>query len=203
MTHSPQEPTSDALPRESHKRGDDEGSVPTIDLPNHRYYRACHGAWRSPLSITVTDRAALRRSGMPWADRVNVRMMAVWPRWLGRFQLETTVAYAERGEVVHTTVVRWLGLALLRSVETITLAPDGTRFSMTGEQRMAPAVWARRTMSGSGTIDPAGRAAQYEFLWLGARLRQATVREDDLVSIDLEGPGFRGVQRLVRIDRAP
>lgn len=148
--------------------------------------------------MTITDSAALRASGMRAADRASLRMMTAWPRWLGRFWLETTVTYDASGEVIHTTVVRFLGLPLLRSTEHITLDADGRAFTMRGEQRMWPAIWARRTMSGHGTIDASARRAEYTLEFLGAAMRQSTVREDDLVTVTQQGPGFSGVQHLRR-----
>lgn len=167
------------------------------DRPSHGYYRACVGAWRAPIRIEVTDPSALAASGMTWADRAGLRLMAAWPRWLGTFWMEATVAYDPAGVVVHTTVARWMGLALMNSRETIMLDPDGRAFTMTGAQRVG---LTSRSVSGNGTIGAEGRTAAYELRWLGAPLRQSTVLEGDVVTVTQEGPGFAGVQRLVRTD---
>jgi hypothetical protein len=117
---------------------------------------------------------------------LSVRLMAIWPRFLGRFELCTTVAYDPSGEVVHTTVVRWLGIPLQRSVETIALDADGRRFSVRGG------------MTGTGTMDEAGSCATYELNWLGVPVQQSTRRERDVIEVQQQGPGFRAVQTLVR-----
>ena len=166
--------------------------------PNHAYYRACHGAWRSPLSLSIDDAAALAGSGMRWADRLSLVLIAKWPRWLGRFVMDTTVEYDESGTVGHTTAVRWLGIPLMRSVERIVLHEDGRTFAMEGEQRMGPLGWMRRPLSGGGSIDDTGDHAEYAFQWLGITLRQTTVREPDRVTVTQRGPGFSGVQTLQR-----
>jgi hypothetical protein len=167
-------------------------------LPSHIYYQACVGAWSSPISLRVTDVSALSASEMSWADQLSVRLMAVWPRWLGVFTMETTVAFDPIGVVAHTTAVRWLGMTLMQSVETITLASDGHSFVVEGSQRVAPALWVSRSLSGSGTISGDAVHADYEFRWLGIMLRQRTDRDRDVVTLHQHGPGFEGVQRLAR-----
>ena len=165
-------------------------------MSGHVYYQACHGRWRCPLEIRITDSAALSASGMGWIDRMNLRMIASWPSWLGRFWLETTVAYDGSPSVVHTTQVRWLGVPMMKSIETIRLSDDGRTFTMEGEQRVLPAWWSLRTLSGTGHV--VSDRASYAFDWLGVRLEQTTVREDDRVTVTQRGPGFEGVQRLKR-----
>lgn len=155
------------------------------DAPSHAYYRGCEGAWRAELDLTIADPAALRDSGMGLLDRLSLRLMAAWPRWLGRCWLHTTVA-CDGAEVLHTTVVRWLGVPLQRSVETIALAEDGSRFEVSGG------------MVGQGSVDASGTRASYALTWLGAEITQTTVREDDRVTVTQAGPGFTGVQRLTR-----
>lgn len=171
-------------------------TLDTALAPNHAYYRACHGAWRSPMNLEITDATALRESGVGWADRTSLRLMAVWPAWLGRFYLDTTVSYRGHAQVLHTTVVRWLGLPLLSSTETIELAPDGRAFEMRGDQRVFPTLWRRRSIEGTGSVDETGMHATYHLHWLGAALRQTTKRHELGADIVQEGPGFRGVQHL-------
>lgn len=156
------------------------------ERPNHRYYAGCAGVWRAPLSIRITDRARLARSGLGFADRLGIQVMAAWPEWLGALTLHTTVAYDAVGKVIHTTVVRWLGIPIQRSVETIALDPDGGRVTVSGG------------MTGTGTIDPTTTLAEYDLAWHGVGVRQSTVRAADLVSVIQTGPGFEGAQRLVR-----
>lgn len=167
-------------------------------LPNHAYYRACHGRWRCPLQMTITDTAALRDSGMGWVVRAGLRMMAAWPRWLGRFFLDTSVHYEDGGEVTHTTVVRWLGLPIMWGTERITLDPDGSAFTIEGEHRLVSQAWQRLAASGAGTIDASGDQAQYTLAWLGAPMTQTTIREHERVTVTQEGRGWRGVQALER-----
>ena len=123
---------------------------------------------------------------MSFADRLSLRVLSAWPRWLGAIYLDTTVACRDGAEVVHTTVVRWLGIPLQRSIETFLLDPEGRSFTVRGG------------MSGSGSVDESSTRAQYELRWLGVSIRQHTVREQDVVTVHQQGPGFRGVQALVR-----
>ncbi|MDP3278731.1 MAG: hypothetical protein Q8Q09_26305 [Deltaproteobacteria bacterium] len=154
--------------------------------PNQAYYRACVGSWRAVMSLRITDSADLARSGMRWVDRVSVRIMAAWPRWLGTIALCTTVAFDAQGEVVHTTAVRWLGITIKRSVEIFALDPDGLSFTVRGG------------MSGAGTVTPSATSASYTLDWSGARFVQTTQREPNLVTLTQTGPGFGGTQALHR-----
>ena len=155
--------------------------------PAHAYYTACVGRWRSPVAITVTDPAALDASGASWLDRQSLRLLARWPAWLGRVFLDTEVAFRAADEVVHTTIVRWMGLPLQRSVEVYKLDADGARLSITGG------------MTGSGSINAAATQAVYQLAWLGMQIQQSTARDGDTVKVDQRGPGFHGVQMLVRL----
>lgn len=159
---------------------------PTEDGASRAYYRACVGAWRAPVEMTVTDPVALRGSGLSHFDRLSVRIMSAWPSWLRRPVLETTVSFDGPDEVRHTTVVRWLGLPLQRSVEIFALDPDGRRFAVRGG------------MTGHGEIDATATKGEYHLRWRGAELLQRTEREGDRVTVRQEGPGFHGLQALVR-----
>ena len=154
--------------------------------PARTYYEACVGRWRSTFELTVSDPGALSRSGMSLVDRLSLRVLSAWPRWLGRVYLDTTVACGDGDEVVHTTAVRWLGLTLRRSTEIFRLEPDGRSLTVRGG------------MSGAGTVDASSTRAEYDLCWLGVAIRQRTVREPDLVTVSQEGPGFHGAQTLVR-----
>ncbi len=156
------------------------------ERPNHRYYAGCEGVWRAGVSMRITDPARLARSGMRAADRLSLRVMAAWPRWLGTVVLDTTVTYHASGQVLHSTVVRWLGIPIQRSVETIRLDDDGRRLTVSGG------------MTGTGTIDETGTRAEYDLAWLGTEFHQSTVRSADLITVTQTGSGFDAVQRLVR-----
>lgn len=156
----------------------------TPDGPARTYYEACRGRWRAPIALTVTDLGALQASGMSRLDQLSVRLLSSWPSWLGGVYLDTTVTVSD--EVVHTTVIRWLGLPVQKSVETFTLDPDGRRFLVRGG------------MTGSGAIDATATRGEYTLSWLGVEIRQRTVRDGDRVTVHQEGPGFRGVQELFR-----
>ena len=43
----------------------------TLPDPAHTYYEACQGRWRAPIGLALTDRDALRRSGMSLPDRLS------------------------------------------------------------------------------------------------------------------------------------
>lgn len=156
--------------------------------PSLAYYTACVGQWRTPVAITITDATALATSGASWLDRVSLHVLARWPTWLGRVQMDTKVTVA--GEVVtHSTDIRWLGVKLKRSVEHYALAPDGRRLTISGG------------MTGDGEIDETATRASYRLRWLGLDVVQDTVRDGDTVTVDQRGPGFRGVQVLRRWTR--
>jgi hypothetical protein len=157
-----------------------------VPTPAQTYYAACVGHWRAPIHLTITDPAALARSGMGWLDRVGLRLLARWPAWLGRVHLDTQVVVVSDDVVHHHTVIRWLGLPLRRSLEVYTLHPDGHGLTITGD------------MAGDGTVDATATRARYTLRWLGVTVRQHTVRDGDRVTVVQEGPGFGGTQVLVR-----
>lgn len=112
--------------------------------PARSYHAACRGRWRA--AIAITDADALHSASMSGFDRLSVRVLSKWPAWLERMYLDTTVSLAEDGEIVHTSVVRWLGLPLQTSVETFTLDPDGLWLTV------------RKGMTGFGGDPPTRRA---------------------------------------------
>lgn len=154
--------------------------------PARTYYEACLGRWRAPVALTLTDAEVLSRSGMSLLNRLSIHLLARWPSWLWRVQMNTTVSLSRRGEVVHTTTLSWLGLPLSRTAEVFTLDPDGQHFTVRG------------SMTGQGGIDPTATRGEYTLWWLGVEVRQRTERDGDRVTVHQEGPGFRGVQALVR-----
>lgn len=160
----------------------------TGEGPAWVYYGACVGRWRAPLQLRVTDGAELRRSGLGLVDRLSLRLLAAWPRWLATVWMETSIAIEASGVVVHTTMVRWLGLPLQQSIEQFKIEPDGASITISGG------------MQGNGRVREDGASAEYELRWLGASIRQTTQRTADHVTVHVEGPGFRGVQEL---DRQP
>ena len=166
-------------------------SEPTFDaLPSVRYYRACVGAWRGEVELTLTDVTALAGSGMAMLDRLSVRLMAAWPKWLPRPVMSTSVRFRGPLEVVHTTTVSWLGVPLQQSEERFDLDTDGRTFEVRGD------------VIGRGDIDEHARCGRYELRWRGVDLVQRTVRDADTVTVRQEGPGFTGRQVLARRGRA-
>jgi hypothetical protein len=155
--------------------------------PAHRYYTACIGTWRAPIDITLTDATALRCAGMSLPDRLAIRLLAAWPRWIGPVTLDTSVAFLSPNEVEHRTLIRWRGLTLRRSVERYSLQDDGQALTISED------------MQGHGTIDETATRATYTLRWLGVEIHQHTLREGDRVTVHQVGPGFSGVQRLERL----
>ncbi len=170
--------------------------------PNHTYYQACHGSWRARVFLRICDGKALR-SALGWMDAWSVYMMAYWPGWLGRFYLHTTVAYDPAGTVLHTTTIRWLGIPLLRSVETLCLHDDGTAFDLQGMSKSTFAPWRRLAMTGTGHVDPTATQATYQCTWLGTTLHQTTHRAGDVVTLQQKAPGLEAVQTLHRQRQDP
>ncbi len=172
-----------------------------IDLPNHRYYRACHGAWRCALDFNVHDGDAFRKSEATLVERLRVRSMVWSPKLLGAFTLDTTLDYlshGEKGEAVHTTRVSKWGFTVMRSVDRITLDPDGRHFMMQTEQRAAP-FFLREEFGGPGEVDESGTHASYTFRYLGADTLQTGHVEGDRVTLTQESSWLRAVQRLKRV----
>jgi hypothetical protein len=154
--------------------------------PAIAYYRACEGRWQAKLEIKIIDLPALQRSGMALHRRLQLRLLSAWSRRFGHLGMETSVAFDPNGEVVHTTLVRWLGLPVQRSVEFFTLATDGATIRIRGG------------MTGSARAREDGMSVDYELEWLGVAVRQRTLRSPDRVTVHMEGPGFSGVQELER-----
>lgn len=154
--------------------------------PAQAYYQACRGRWRARYAIDVTNPAALATSGLGLRDRLGVRLLSAWPNWLGAIAMETSVDWADDRTVVHSTCLRWLGLPLMRSVETFALAEDGVHFEVRGG------------MTGRGRVDASAAGAHYTLTWRGALVVQHTERLPDQVTVVQLGPGFSGRQILVR-----
>lgn len=169
-----------------------------VDSAHYTYFQACIGRWRCPVDMQITDVSALRRA-MGLFNMLGLWLMSVWPPWLGRFYLETTVDMPHSAEVLHTTVVRWLGLPLLSTKERLVLHENGVNFSLSGEGHSLMAPWYRDLMEGQGSIDPSATKGSYRLIWMGSPLIQSTVRDGDQVTLILEGAGFRSLQTLKRI----
>jgi hypothetical protein len=133
--------------------------------PNLRYYRPLVGRWAGDFDLTVRDRAALSRTSL------LTRLVGLAARLSGRARMATTLAELAPDRFHHTTRVRSLGLALLRSDETITLDGDGRGFVIEGWQQL---LWRREAYRGTGTITADAQGAHYALTWLGAPLDQTT-----------------------------
>jgi hypothetical protein len=170
-----------------------------LDLPNHAYYRSCHGSFRCELDLAITDWAAFRACRMGSMDRLRMGALVLWPKLIGRFVFETTVDYTTngaRGEVVHTTRVSKWGITFLRGVEILSLDENGRDFRLRAEHRFWPAMWRVRKFDGHGQVDETGTRATYSFPWFGTTMRQTTLAEEGGATITQETEWSRGVQRL-------
>ncbi len=165
--------------------------------PNHAYYQACHGAWRGRVCLRISHGKTLR-SALGWMDVFSVYVMAFWPGWLGRFYLHTTVVYDPAGSVLHTTTIRWLGIPLLRSVESLALHDDGAGFDLQGTSSATFTPWRRLAMTGTGSVDCTATRATYQCTWLGTALHQVTHRVGDVVTVQQNAPGLQAHQTLHR-----
>lgn len=172
------------------------------DEPSHRYYRAMHGSWSGRLTLVLTDPLALASSPMRALDRMAWRMTAFFARMLGPPRLETSVEYtagAAKNEIVHTTRIRQLGMSALTGVETITLDPDGRRFTLRGQHRFAWAPWRLREVAGAGEVSEAADGARYTLDFLGATMAQTTRREGQDVLVVTQTTAFSRAE--VRLER--
>ena len=152
------------------------------------------------MRATITDRKQLFRA-VGFVNGMSILMMAYWPRFLGRMALVTTVDYSPEGVVEHTTTVTWLGLPMMKSAETVTLAANGTDFTVSGESKVTMLPWRKQTVRGQGTIDPTGHHATYRVTWFGTELTQTTDRLENGCTLHQEAPGFSASQALVPFPR--
>ena len=166
------------------------------ERPHDIYYRACVGYWRCPFSIEVTDREVLA-SSYGVLDRLSFWMLSIWPAWLGQVHLHTSVRYRSPDEVIHTTRLRWLFLTMMSSEELIVLK-EGGAFTLDGKARMATSFWKTQRVFGQGEVASDTVHADYQMTWMGAPLRQRTAREEDRVTLTMEGQGFVARQPLAR-----
>lgn len=170
-------------------------TTPSSQGPAHRYYLQCEGLWRSSMNARVTQMSALI-AAMGWLNALSVMMMAFWPSWLGGFNLETKVVYEPTQPVEHTTIVYWLGVAMMTSEELVTIASDGVHFEVRGESRIRLMPWRALTMEGHGHVDASGTQATYQLSWMGTHMTQTTRRHADGCLLRQDAPGFSAVQDL-------
>lgn len=172
------------------------------DLPNHTYYRACHGSWRCTVDFALTDPRAFASASIGAMNRMRVWSLLWLVRLFGPMALHTSVDYesrAARNEVIHTTrAIKW-GLPLLDSVEIISLADDGRRFTLHAEERSWPFTFLVHRYDGEGEIDASATRATYRLPWMGAELVQTTLREGDLVTATQATNWSRAVLPLRRV----
>ncbi len=159
--------------------------------PAARYYAAVTGRWCGPVRIRVDDPAALAAAGVSSLKRLQLRVLAAWPAWLGPIEMHTTVAVEAPDEVVHTTAFRWRGVTLERSREVFHVAEDGASLRISGD------------VTGSGRIADDGLGARYRLRWWGMDVDQQTRLTPgsdglDEVRITQKGPGFRSEEVLER-----
>jgi hypothetical protein len=177
------------------------------DLPNHAYFRANHGRWRSAFRFVVTDWRAFRGSPMGWLDRMRAVSMAFVPRVLGPLDLETSVDYGtrgEEGEVVHTTRLSKWGIALYDAVETFALDDNGKDVAISREQRFWPAASPIREVGASrGEVEASGTRATYVFPLFGSPMRQIGSIEAAGVRILQETAWSRAEVLLERVREPP
>ena len=89
---------------------------------------------------------------------------------------------------------------MMRSVEYVTLDPDGRNFVVQGESRNTLLPWRRLRMDGHGYVDESATKATYHITWMGAQMTQSTLRRDDGVLLSQEAPGFSACQDLYAAD---
>lgn len=141
--------------------------------PNRAYYAAMHGAWRGRYRLELTGRvtAASPLDALAW--RGFAWLLRLFPAFL-----ETSVD-ASGTDVLHTTTLRVLGIALMKSVERIELDEDGHRLTLRGRQRFLMEPWRPREVSGAGEIAHDVSGASYTLAFLGVSLEQRVERIDD------------------------
>lgn len=148
--------------------------------PSVRYYRSLVGRWSGSFELRVKDRDALGRQPL------FARLVGMAVRLDGRARIATTLAAQAPDRFLHTTRVTRFGLPLLRSRETITLAPDGISFVIEGWQRF---LWRHDPYRGEGQITADASGAHYPITWLGAPMTQTT---------RIEGPEGQPSLRLLQ-----
>ena len=149
------------------------------------------------MQVSITDFGATRRA-MGLLNAMSLWCLSRWPRWLGGVWMETSVTEVDPRRFVHTTLVRALGVPMMRGVETLTLNPDGATFELSGRSRLTLAPWKKVSVSGPGRVDANTTDARYTLTWLGAPVPQTSTREGDHVTLRQQGEGFSSVQPLER-----
>jgi hypothetical protein len=137
--------------------------------PAFRYYSSLVGRWSGPFTFAVTDWRALRRE--PARTVLRVGAMGALARLVGAATMKTTLHAAGAG-FKHTTRVEKGGVAVVETVEIITLLEGGRSFRLAGEQRSPfdpPAPY-----EASGEVDEDATRATYRIPWQGVTMRQQT-----------------------------
>lgn len=169
--------------------------MPT-EPPNVRYFLGVAGSWTCALDLHR------RPDGAPWTalDRLALRVLAGWPRWLGRpwFRIEVDPRRAPQGQVRHTIRIGWAPIVILRSDLLVLLGADGRSFEVEGTYAYGLLGLARRRLAGTGEIDATATCGTYRIPWMGTVLRQTSMHEDENIVLTQETAWWWGVQRLVR-----
>ena len=166
--------------------------------PTHRYYRHAEGSWFGGMEATVTGFGELK-AAVGFLNAFSMWMMSVWPNWLGRLRLKTTVSFEDKTkQVAHTTTVTWCGLPMMKSVERVILDDDGKHFTLEGSARITMMPWTAYPVIGGGHVDEEAAIANYEVSWFGTTLNQVTNMQADTITLSQRAAGFEGSQMLKR-----
>lgn len=149
-------------------------------LPSHRYYKACEGRWRGPLSMRITDWKAFFVSEMSLFDRASLLSLLSMQKLLGACHLDTSVECEPENAVVHTTRVHKLGLTFLQSREVLQLDDDGITVRMQIEMRLFPtALRVQQLDARKVVVDAGGFHVDYWLPWMGIEMHQHGERSVD------------------------
>ncbi len=168
------------------------------DRPNHRYYRTNHGVWTSPFEFRITSWRRFWASRMSLFDRLQALSLALVPRLIGRFRMDTTLDYHTAGLtenfVVHTTKISKWGVTLFDSREEFTLDPNGRDVAISGRRKN---LWKVENYDNATCrVNAAGTEATYTFPWFGGTLHQVGSVRGWGAQIFHTGDWFHGVQEL-------
>jgi hypothetical protein len=168
---------------------------PTEGTSALRYYRHCEGHWSGDLEFHIVGYRTFWRTPMPWMQRIQALSMALAPKLLGKFTLETSVAVLSDKHVIHTTVVRKWGIAILKGTEDLSINSDG-EIVITCRHRSAP-FWRTFTFGGAARTAADGQSTTYTFTpWFGSTLEQRGIIVEDGADLHQKTPWFAAVQRL-------
>jgi hypothetical protein len=170
------------------------------------YFSIGQGTWRGHFSFELTDRAALKRSGIGLKHRLLARGMGVMQGLAGNSRLDSKIwSSPDEGEFgVARNIVRIsrFGITLYLLREQYTLDPDGTTVVVNARERFGPVpFFLRNSKEHPAEIHADGMSSTYYMPLLGddwtADYTVDSARRD--ISGVLRCPWARCTERMAKL----